>query len=126
MTEKTLRRWTAFIAMLLAMVVGWSITTNNFIVPLVAVAVALVVTYVLRRRTKEVTKDERTALLYQKAAVATISTCIPIIALVGLILFALRERLSPEMTAAGYVLAYVACTLLLVHSAFYSYYTRKH
>ena len=45
---------------------------------------------------------------------------------IGIILFALRERLSPEMAAAGYVLAYVACVLLLVHLAFYSYYSRKH
>ena len=125
MTSKILRRWSAVIAVVLAIVVGWSITANNFIVPLVAVVLAMGLTYMLRRRTKEVTKDERTTLLYQKAAVATISICVPIMALIGLILFALRERLSPEMVAAGYVLAYVACTLLLVHSAFYSYYARR-
>jgi uncharacterized membrane protein len=126
MTGKTLRTWTAVVAVVLAIVVGWSITANNFIVPLVAVVMAMGLTYILRRRTKEVTKDERTTLLYQKAAVVTISICVPIMALVGIILFAVRERLSPEMAAAGYVLAYVACGLLLVHSAFYSYYAQKH
>jgi uncharacterized membrane protein len=110
----------------LAILVGWSITANNFIVPLVAVVLAMGLTYVLRRRTKEVTKDERTSLLYQKAAVTTISICVPVMAVVGIILFALRESLSAEMAATGYVLAYVACALLLVHSALYSYYARKH
>jgi len=126
MSAKTLRTWTAVIAVVLAAAIGWSITANNFIVPLVAVVLAMVVTYVLRRRTKEVTKDERTTLLYQKAAVATITVCVPIMAVVGIILFALRGRLSAEMAAAGYVLAYVACALLLAQSGFYSYYARKH
>jgi uncharacterized membrane protein len=125
MTGKGLRTWTAVIATALAIVIAWSITANNYIVPLVAVVLAVGLTYVLRRRTKEVTKDERTALLYQKAAVATISICVPIIALVGIILFALRGRLSADMAAVGYVLAYVACGLLLVQSALYSYYGRK-
>ncbi len=104
MTGKGLRRWTA----------------------VVSVALATGLIKVLRRRTKEVTKDERTALLYQKAAVATISMCVPIMAVIGFILFAFRESLSPEMVAVGYVLVYAACGLLLVHSALYYYYARKH
>jgi uncharacterized membrane protein len=124
-TSKTLRTLTAMIAGVLAMVVGWSIIAGNFFVPIIAVALATGLSYLLRRRTKGVTKDERTALLYEKAAGATIRFCVPLVAFIGIILFAFRERLSPEMEAAGYVLAYVACGLLLVHSAFYSYYSRK-
>jgi uncharacterized membrane protein len=126
MTSKTLRIFTAVIAVALAIVVGWSITTGNFFVPITAVVLAIGLNYLLRKRTKEVTKDERTALLYERAAGATIRFCVPLVAFIGIILFALRERLSPEMEAAGYVLAYVACGLLIVHSAFYSYYSQKH
>ena len=126
MTSKTLRTLTAIIAVVLALVVGWSIIAGNFFVPIIAVVLAIGLSYLLRRRTKEVTKDERTALLYEKAAGATIRVCVPLAAFLGIILFALRERLSAEMVAAGYVLAYVACVLLLVHLGFYSYYARKH
>ncbi|MDD5038883.1 MAG: DUF2178 domain-containing protein [Dehalococcoidales bacterium] len=126
MTGKTLRMLTAGISVILALVVGWSITEENFIIPIVAVVLASGLSYLLRRRTKEVTKDERTVLLYEKAAVATIRLGVPLMTLVGIILFALRERLSAGMAAAGYVLAYVACVLLLMHYAFYSYYARKH
>ena len=126
MTGKAFRRISAVVSVVLAIIVGWSITAGNFIVPLIAVVLAMGVTFVLRRRTKEITKDERTALLYQKAGVATISLCVPIMAMIGIVLFALRERLSPEMVGAGYVLAYAACALLIVHSAFYSYYARKY
>lgn len=126
MTGKTLRILTAVLSMVLALVVGWSITANNLIVPVVAVVLAMGLSYLLRRGTKEVTRDERTTLLYEKAAGATIRLCVPLAAFVGIILFALRERLSAEMVATGNVLAYVACILLLVHLAFYSYYVRKH
>jgi uncharacterized membrane protein len=126
MTNKTLRTLTAIIAVVLAMVVGWSVIAGNFFVPIIAVVLAIGLAYFLRRRTKEVTKDERTALLYEKAAGATIKFCVPLVAVIGIILFILRERLSPEMAAASYILAYVACGFLIAHSAFYSYYSRKH
>jgi uncharacterized membrane protein len=126
MTRRALRISTAVISVVLALVVGWSITAGNFIVPIIAVVLAIGLSYLLRRGTKEVTRDERTTLLYEKAAGATIRFCVPLAAFVGIILFALRERLSIEMAATGYVLAYVACILLLVHLAFYSYYARKH
>jgi uncharacterized membrane protein len=130
MTSKTLRTLTAAIAVVLALVIGWSITAGNFFVhlfvPIIAITLAIGLSYLLRRRTKEVTKDERTTLLYEKAAGATIRVCVPLVAFIGIILFALRERLSDEMVNAGYVLSYVACIMLLVHLAFYSYYARKH
>ena len=126
MKGKTLRILTAIIAVVLALVVGWSITANNVIVPVAAVVLAIGLSYLLRRRSKEVTKDERTTIMYEKAAGATIRFCVPLAAFAGIILFALRDRLSTEVVTAGYVLAYVACILLLVHLAFYSYYARKH
>ncbi len=126
MTIKTLRTFTTIITMVLAIVVGWSIIAGNFFVPLIAVLLAAGLGYLLRRRTKEVTSDERTALLYEKAAGATIRFCIPLVAIIGIILWVIRERLTPEMASAGYVLAYVACGFLLVHSALYSFYSRKH
>jgi len=126
MTRNTLRISTAAISVALALVVGWSIVAGNSVAPVVAVALAIGLTYFLRRATSDVTRDERTTLLYEKAAGATIRFCVPVAAFAGIILFALRERLSTELVSAGYVLAYVACVLLLVHLAFYSYYSRKH
>ncbi len=87
MSAKTLRTWSAAIAVVLAVVVAWSITANNFMVPLITIVLAMGLTYVLRRRTKGVTKDERTTLLVQKAAVSTIRICIPIMSVLGIILF---------------------------------------
>jgi uncharacterized membrane protein len=126
MTRKTLRISTAVISVVLALILGWSVFAGNFVVPIVAVVLAIGLNYFLRRATKDVTRDERTTLLYEKAAGITIRICVPLAALAGITLFILRKSLSAELVSAGYVLAYVACVLLLVHLAFYSYYSRKH
>ncbi len=126
MTNKTLRLLNAALALALAIIVGWSIIAGNLFVPIAAIVIAIGISYVLRRLAKEVTKDERTALLYEKAAGATIRVCVPIAAFVALVLFGLRERISPEMVTSAYVLAYVSCGMLIAHSLFYSYYNSKH
>jgi uncharacterized membrane protein len=125
MTTATFRRWNAVIAGTLGLVVSVSIILGNILVPAIAVLLAAGLTYVLKRKTSDVMQDERTALLYGKAAGATIRFCVPIAAAAGLVLFAFRDRLSAEAVLAGYVLAYSACVILLVHMAFYSYYSRK-
>jgi uncharacterized membrane protein len=125
MKGKTFRITTALISMVLAMIVSWSIISGNVIVPLIAVVLAIGLTYFLRRTSRDVTKDERTILLYEKAAGATIRVCVPLAALIAFIFFIFRESFSLELVSAGYALAYTACFLLIVHSAFYSYFSRK-
>ena len=126
MKRKTLSVVTAAIAVVLAIVVGWSIVARNFIVPIIAIALSIGLSYFLRRRTKEVTRDERTSLLYEKAAGVTIRTCVPVAGVGAVIIIALQDHLPADMVSVAYTLAYTACVLLLVHLAFYSYYSRKH
>lgn len=126
MTGKTLRIATAAIAVILAIVVSWSIVTRNFIVPIIAIVLAIGFSYLLRRGTKEVTRDERTSLLYERVAGATIRFCVPVAGVGAVIIIALQDHLSANMVSVAYTLAYTACMLLLVHLAFYSYYSRKH
>jgi len=126
MTRKAFRISTAVISVVLALVLGWSVIAGNFVVPIVAVPLAIVLSYFLRRATKDVTRDERTTLLYEKAAGVTIRICVPLVAVTGIILFILRKSLPAELASAGYVLADVACFILLMHLAFYSYYSRKY
>ncbi len=126
MKSRTIRILNAAIAGVLAIAISWSAVTGNFFVPIIAMVIAIGLTYFLRKQVKEVTKDERTTLLSQKAAMTTIGICVPLMALVGIMLFLLREHLSSELAAAGNVLAYIACILLLVHSLLYSYYARKY
>ena len=126
MRGRNFRVSSALIAAALAIAIGWSIVAGNFIVAIIAVIIALGASYLLRRATRETTKDERTTLLYEKAAGATIRLILPITAVASLILLALQDRVSDDVTLVAYVLAYTICILLLVHLGFYSYYNRKH
>lgn len=126
MTIKTLRIVTAAIAVVLAIVVAWSIITQNFVIPIIAIVLAIGLNYLLRRSTKEVTQDERTSLLYEKAAGATIRICVPVAGIGAVIIIVLQHHLPDDMVSVAYTLAYTACVILLVHSGFYSFYSRKH
>ena len=126
MKGKTLRISTAVISGVLGLIVAWSIIVGNFVVPIIAVVVAIGLSYLLRRATKDVTRDERIGLLYEKAAGATIRTCVPIAGVGAVIIIVLQNHLSADMVSVAYTLAYAACVLLLVHLAFYSYYSRKY
>ena len=126
MRGRTFRISSALIAAALAIAIGWSIVAGNFIVAIIAVILALGASYLLRRVSREVTQDERTTLLYEKAAGATMRLILPIIAVASLILLALQDRVSDDVTLVAYVLAYTTCVMLLLHLGFYSYYNRKH
>jgi uncharacterized membrane protein len=126
MTAKTLQISTISIAVALAGVMVWAIITDNFIVPMVAVILAVGLSYLLRRKAKVVTRDERSTVLYEKAAGSTIKLCIPLAALAGIGILIFQERLSAELVTTGQILAYFACILMLVQLAFYAYYSRKY
>lgn len=126
MQGKNNRVITAALSGVLAIVISSSIIVGNVYIPLIAVALAYIASYFLKRANKDVTQDERTLQLSGKAAETTLKICIPLAALAGIVLFASRERLSAEMVSAGYVLAYTACVLMLVNLAFYSFYSRKY
>jgi uncharacterized membrane protein len=126
MTGKTFRIIKAVLAMVLAIAAGWSVVTQNYNVLVITILIAVGLVYVLRRKTKEILKDERSALLYEKAAGSTVRFCVPAIAIGSAVIALLGDKLALEMVSVSYTLAYTACAFLLAHAAFYSYYSRKH
>jgi len=116
---------TAVLSVALAIVVGWSVTAGNAVVPIVAVAVAVSLAYMCRKATKEVTGDERTHHIYEKASATTMLFLVPAMALTAVVLLALKESLSVELVFLGKALGYSVCMLLVVHLALYSYFSRK-
>jgi len=115
----------AVLSVALAIVVGWSVTAGNAVVPIVAVAVAIGFTYLCRKATKEVTGDERTSHIYEKASAATMLFLVPAMGLTAVVLLSLKENLSVELVFLGEAIGYSVCLLLAVHLALYSYFSRK-
>ena len=122
----TRRTYMVLNAVLLAAVMLCAVTLDSLWVLGVAVVCAIGLKMLLRRATKEVMKDERTTLLSEKAAGATLRLTLPLAAIGSLVLLLLKDRLSDDATQLAYVLSYAVSILLLVHLAFYSYYSRKH
>jgi len=126
MTAKKYRMIVAVLAGVLAIIAGWSIVSQNFTALVAAIIVAIGLVYLLRIRTKEIMKDERSILLYEKAAGVTIRFCVPAIAIGSAIIALLQDKLPSNLGPVSSTLAYTACGFLLVHAALYSYYIRKH
>ena len=125
MTKRMYKTCTAVLSVALAIVVGWSVTAGNAVVPIVAVAVAVGLAYLCRKATKEVTGDERTSRIYEKASAATMLFLVPAMGLTAVVLLSLKENLSVELVFLGEALGYSVCMLLVVHLARYSYFSRK-
>ena len=125
MTKKTFKIGTMVIAIALAIIVSWSISTGNAYIPIIAVFVALGVKYLIRKSTRDVLYDERTRHINERASAVTIAICIPLAGVGAVILISLRSHISAEMYIAGNVLAYFTCIFMLVHQALGSYFSRK-
>ena len=129
MSAKTVRIIAGVIATALALVVGWSISAGHpvvsFLVPVAAIVIAMLIMVVVRRRAKEVTQDERTSRISERASAATIRVTVPLMAAAAIIILVLQERLAAEVVLVGNVVAYIACGLLLAQAAFYAYFGRK-
>lgn len=115
----------AVLVVALAIVVGWSVTAGNAVVPIIAVAAAVGLMYLCRRATREVIEDERIYHIYEKASAATMRFLLPAMGLAAVVLLSLKENLSVELAFLGEALGYSVCMLLVMYLTFYSYFSRK-
>lgn len=125
MTAKTARILTITLTVVLAMVVGASLVAGNSVVPILALVVAIALNIFIRRTSKEVTNDERTRSIYDRASTATIRISVLTAVAVAFIIYAFRSRLPVEALLVANTLAYAGCVVLVLHVVFYKFYTRQ-
>jgi len=114
------------VALVLGVVVMWSISVGDLVLPVIAVIVGLGVLLLLRRRVEEVIVDERIHLIHEKASAMTVQVFALITVLIGFVLIVLSESGYADFSQAGFTLAYCACALGLLHLIFRHYYRRKY
>jgi uncharacterized membrane protein len=110
----------------LAGIMFWALLASNYIIGIVAALLAVITGIILKRKTIEVTRDERSTLLFEKAAGATIRLCVPLAAFAGIVLIVFEDRLAFGLANPGRMLAYAACVMMLVPLAFHTYYSHKY
>ena len=125
MSKRIYRLCRMVITAAIAILIVWSITTGNALVPIFAIAGGMGLMYLLGKRVKGVLRDERTYHINEKACRFTLGIFGPIIAVASAVLIALSKTTSPELAPVGLTLAYSACVLVLIYYGFYMYYSSK-
>jgi len=114
------------VALALGVIVIWSISVGDLVLPVIAVIVGLGVILLLRRRIEEVMVDERVHLIHEKASAMTVQVFALITVLVGFVLIALSGSGYADFSQSGFTLVYCACALGVLHLIFRHYYRRKY
>ncbi|MBU2562736.1 MAG: DUF2178 domain-containing protein [Nanoarchaeota archaeon] len=121
---KQYRFYKLLIVLVLAAIVGASVSAGNFVLPLALFLVALILMFVLRKKVDEVLVDERVNKIAGRASRIVLSVSVVIMALSGMVLIAIRES-YPEYLITGYVFSYFACGMLFLYVILFKYYFSK-
>ena len=95
---------TFLVAVLVAAMIGWSIAAGNFIVPVVAIPLGVIVVLACRRNAEEVIADEREKKIYSQAALRTLEVAVIAGAIAAVILmsFTVSDTLTPKIAGSVY------------------------
>jgi uncharacterized membrane protein len=124
------RRWFrllgAVITLTVVALIGWSIATENAVVPIPAAIIGLMLLYLLRRQVRDVVEDERNYKISEKASRFAMQVFAVVAAISGVTLTALSTNDStPPLREVGLTLAFCACGLSILYLIAYAYHSRK-
>lgn len=114
----TLKQYTVVrlgMVMALSAFIAASIVRHNYLWPVVAMVIAMIVLLTLRSRVKEILADERDYALGGKAARWAIQV-FSLAAVALMFLFLWKGEQDPQLTVIAHVLAYAVCALMLLYS----------
>ncbi len=111
--------------MALAALVGGSVSYSNFIVPVVAMAVAISLMFYFRGKVKEIIADERDYEIGGRSAVLAIQIYAWLAVSIMFLLLAYSSlNPSPETMAIVAALAYSTCLLMIIYTLLFRYYDK--
>ncbi len=123
MTLKKFRIIQLFLIMALAGLVGWATVRQNYAIPILATALAVILLFYLQSRVKEIMADERDYEVGGKAARLAITVFSWIMIIVMFAFLAFRGR-EPEFETIAVALAYAVCLLMILYTFFFRYYNK--
>ena len=126
MSIRTYRLWMVVITIIVAALVGWSVTTGNVLIPIPTFLAGAIILYLFHRRVKAFTEDERARSIVNQASRRTVEIIVIFMAIAGATLIAMSQGGSPDLEPAGLTLAYSVCATLIIYNILYTYYNRKY
>lgn len=126
MSYRKFMLWRTMVFIIVVILVGWSVASNNPLIPIPTVIAGIVIVQLLKRGMREVIVDERVFSVTDKAAMLVFRTFVILAAMAAATMLGLNQERYPELEQAGFTLAYSVCTLLLLYYIAYIYYNRKY
>ena len=125
MSVKAYRLYTVAIMIIVAGLAGWGVTVGNAFIPAPSVIAGAAILYFCRRRIKAVVEDERIHRIGDQASRRTIEIALITMAIIGSTLLALGTDSRPELETVGVTLGYSVCSILVLYTILYNYFSRK-
>jgi uncharacterized membrane protein len=120
MTAKAFRLSTLTLIVLLGGLIIWTILADMPVyIPVIGIVVAMVIKYILRRRTTETLADERLRNIGSRAITASYRVLNVVMALIGLVFIIFKDSLPYEFGIIGATLAFAVCAMLIVQVSLY-------
>lgn len=124
MKLKEYKRIMTVIVFAIGVLIAYSVIQKSTFLAVVAMTFGIVFLHVLRRGLSEVEHDERTVIIRNKSASATLAIITVSMAIIGLSLVFLSGQYTGDYEQIGYLLAYQA-NFILILNALLSYYYRN-
>ncbi|HEY3361145.1 MAG TPA: DUF2178 domain-containing protein [Methanosarcina sp.] len=113
-----------FATMIMAAVIGFSISIGNPVLAIASFFAGIAVMYLAKRRLEDIVEDERIRQINQKASGITLQFIILSFAIGGVILVAMKDT-YPKYTDFGFFMSYASCAILVLYSIFYMYFNME-
>jgi|GEM_PF-496040 len=125
MNLKEYRRIMTLTVFAIMLLVAYSVIQNSIFIGLLAVTFGIVFLFFLRKGLTEVVHDERTVIIQNKAASATIAIITVSMTVIGLSLILLNWEGTGNYELIGYLLAFLASFILILNTLLSYYYRKK-
>ncbi|HEY96116.1 MAG TPA: DUF2178 domain-containing protein [Dehalococcoidia bacterium] len=120
MTAKAFRLSTLATIVVLGGLIIWTILADMPVyIPVIGIVVAIVIKYLLRRRTTETIADERLRNIGSRAITVSYRILSVLMASLGLIFIIFKNSLPYEFGIIGATLAFAVCAMLMVQVSLY-------
>jgi len=126
MSFKTFKIVRIFIAMFIAATVSTAVSIENVYLACSAVIIGIISMLLIKRSVKDVMVDEMIKNIAQKSAMAAYSICIPLLALVSLVLMFSDLKNQGRFYDLGTILSYIVLFNMMVYSFAYYFYRKKY
>lgn len=124
MKSKQYRLYKLIISFLLAGLIGSFVVAGNFIIPLIALSVTVILMFILKKNVDESISDERIEYISGKSSRIVFAITTSSMAVTGLILISLRN-IYPQYYLIGNILAYITCGIMFIYTIVFKYYSSK-